>query len=200
MTQPIEREGQLYKQEELRQYFELPDADPDAIIAVCDTKDRGKDYCVIPVAYQYGQDFYIEGVLCENYAPDIVDGNIVNLFQKHNVQVCQFESNSAGGRTAEKINSEVKARNLRTKITTKWTSSNKETKIIVNSPWVKEHCLFKDESKTKNDKEYRTFMNFLCGYTLTGKNKHDDVPDAMAQLALFVQNMTVSKAEIFSRP
>ena len=46
MNEPIEREGQLYNEDELRRYFELPSDDPDAIIAVCDTKDRGTDYCV----------------------------------------------------------------------------------------------------------------------------------------------------------
>ena len=37
MNQPIEREGQLYSEDELRRYFELPDRKPDAILFVCDT-------------------------------------------------------------------------------------------------------------------------------------------------------------------
>ena len=44
MTQPIEREGQLYPENELRRYFELPDREPDGIISICDTKDKGTDY------------------------------------------------------------------------------------------------------------------------------------------------------------
>lgn len=35
MTSPIEREGQLYPEDQLRRYFELPDKAPEAIIAVC---------------------------------------------------------------------------------------------------------------------------------------------------------------------
>lgn len=55
------------------------------------------------------------------------------------------------------------------KITTKYTTQGKETKIIVNSPWVKERVLFKDNSIIKKDKEYRRMLNFLCGYTMAGK-------------------------------
>ena len=40
----------------------------------------------------------------------------------------------------------------------------------------------------------------LCTYTMTGKNKHDDAPDAMAMFAEFVQGLTVAKVEVFQRP
>lgn len=191
MGQPYEREGQLYPENELRRYFELPDKEPDAIIAVCDTKDRGEDYCVLPIAYQYGNDFYIDDVICDNGTPSVVESRLVMALDKHKVQMAQFESNSAGGKIAEKVQSELKKVNSRTKIVTKWTSTNKQTKIIVNSPWVKEHCLFKDDP----NKEYRLFLRMLTGYTMAGKNKHDDVPDAMAQLALYAQNLMGGKVE-----
>ena len=200
MNQPIERGGLLYTEEELRRYFELPDGEPDAIISVCDTKDRGSDYCVMPVAYQYGQDFYIEDAVCDNGNPELVEAKLVAVCLKHKIHMSRFESNSAGGRVAEKIQNEVKAKGGRTKITTKYTTANKETKILVNAPWVKEHCLFRDPSKTKSDKEYRTFMGMLCAYSLAGKNKHDDVVDAMAMLAEYAQSFTAGKVEVFSRP
>lgn len=200
MNQPIEREGLLVSEHELRRYFELPDGEPDAIISVCDTKDRGTDYCVMPIAYQYGQDYYIHGVVCDNSNPEIVEPRLISACLEHKIQMSCFESNSAGGRIAEKVQNEVRSRGGRTKITTKYTTAQKETKIIVNSPWWKEHCLFKDSSMIKDDKEYRRFLSFLCSYTMMGKNKFDDVPDAMAQLALYAQSFYKSKVEIISRP
>ena len=200
MNQPIEREGQLYPEETLRRYFELPDGEPDAIIAVCDTKDRGSDYCVLPIAYVYGQDYYIEDMVCDNSAPDIVDARLVSKLLEHKVHMARFESNSAGGRIAEKVQAEVKAKGGRTKITTKWTSSNKETKIIVSSEFVKTRCLFKDNSVIQDNKEYRLFLRMLTGYTLVGKNKHDDVPDAMAQLSEYAEGFMTAKAEVFQSP
>ena len=200
MNLPIEREGLLYSEDELRRYFELPDREPDAIISVCDTKDKGTDYCCMPIAYQYGNDFYIEEIVCDNNNPEIVETRLVMGLLKHKVQLSRFESNSAGGRVAQKVQEEVKAKGGRTKITTKYTTSNKETKIIVNSPFIKEHCLFKDKSVITGDKEYRKALNFLCSYTMAGKNKNDDVPDAFAQLSEFIQSLVGNSVEVFKRP
>ena len=199
LNEPIEREGLLYHEDELRRYFELPEGEPDAILSVCDTKDKGTDYCAMPIAYQYGQDFYIEHIVCDNSNPEIVETRLVMALLQHKVQMSRFESNSAGGRVAQKVQENVKAKGGRTKITTKYTTSNKETKIIVNSPFVKEHCLFKDNSVIK-DKEYKKALNFLCSYTMAGKNKNDDIPDAFAQLSEFIQSLEGNKIEVFKRP
>jgi predicted phage terminase large subunit-like protein len=199
MNQPIEREGLLYQEDELRRYFELPDGEPDAIISVCDTKDRGTDYCGMPIAYQYGQDFYIEHIICDNSNPEIVETRLVMALLEHKVHLSRFESNSAGGKVAQKVQEQVKAKGGRTKITTKYTTANKETKIIVNSPWIKEHCLFKDNSVI-TDKEYKRALNFLCTYTMAGKNKNDDIPDAFAQLSEFAQSLEGNKVQVFKRP
>ena len=99
-----------------------------------------------------------------------------------------------------KVQEQVKAKGGITNITTKYTTANKETKIIVNSPWVKEHCLFKDDTIIRDDKEYRRALNFLCTYTMAGKNKKDDVPDAFAMLSEFCQSLVGNKVEVFARP
>lgn len=200
MNEPIEREGLIYSEDELRRYFELPSDEPDAIIGVCDTKDKGTDYAFLPVAYVYGNDYYIEDCICDNSLPDVVDVRLAEILLKNKVKMCRFESNSAGRRVAEKIQSDVKSRGGITNITTKFTTANKETKIIVNSAWVKEHCLFKDESMYHKNSDYGRMINMLCSYTIAGKNKHDDVPDGMAMLAEFAQSMSASKVEVFTRP
>ena len=200
MNQPIEREGQLYNEDELRRYFELPDRKPDAILFVCDTKDKGTDYCVMPICYQYGNDFYCEDVVCDNSNPEVVEARLVSKLLQHKAQMGQFESNSAGGKVAEKVQKEVKEAGGIAKITTKYTTSNKETRIIVASPWVKEHILFKDNSIIKKDKEYRRMLNQLCSYTMAGRNKNDDVCDAWSMFADYVQQLEGTKVEVFRRP
>lgn len=199
MNQPIERDGILYQKDELRRYFDLPDGEPDAIIAVCDTKDRGADYCCMPIAYQYGQNFFIEDILCDNSKPEIVDARLVEILLKHKVKLARFESNSAGGRVAQAVQAQVKKKGGITHITTKFTTANKDTKIIVNSPYVKEHFLFKDDTAFPN-KDYKRAMDMLCSYTMMGKNKHDDVPDAFSQLSEFIQSMQSGTVEVFKRP
>lgn len=200
MNQPIEREGLLYDEDELRRYFELPDREPDAVIGVCDTKDKGTDYAVLPVAYVYGQDYYIEECICDNSLPEVVDSRLVDILMRHKAGMARFESNSAGGRVAEKVQEEIKKKHGNTHITTKYTTSNKETKIIVNSAWVKEHVLFKDKSCYKQNSEYGRMLSMLCSYTMAGKNKHDDVPDAFAMLSEFAQSLGGQQVEVFKRP
>ena len=200
MNQPIEREGLLYHETELRRYFELPDKEPDAIISICDTKDRGKDYAFMPVAYVYGKDYYIEDCVCDNNLPDTVEPKLINCLLKNNVQMSRFEHNNAGGRIAKDIQEAIKKSGGITKITTKFTTSNKETKIIVNSAYVKEHFLFKDNSLYKKKDDYGKMMDMLCSYTIAGKNAHDDVPDGMAMLSEYAQSLSGNKAEVFFRP
>ena len=199
MNQPIEREGLLYAEDELRRYFELPDKEPDGVISICDTKDKGKDYAFMPVAYIYGNDYYIEDCVCDNGLPDVVEPRIVNCLLQNKVQMSRFEHNNAGGRIAKDIQETVKNKGGITKITTKFTTSNKETKIILNSAWVKEHCLFKDKSMYKKKEDYGKMMEMLCSYTVAGKNKHDDVPDGMAMLSEYAQSFNRNKVEIFNR-
>lgn len=184
MNSPVEKEGILYNSSELRRYSELP-SQIDGIISVCDTKDRGQDYCVMPVAFISGQDMYIEEILCDNSAPEMVEARLVSLLCEKGVQMSRFESNSAGGKIAEKIQKGVKDRGGKTKITTKFTTGNKETRIIVESPFIKQHCLFKFEELYSP--EYRKAMGMLTSYTMASKNRHDDVPDAFAMLSDFFQ-------------
>ena len=100
---------------------------------------------------------------------------------------------------AQSIQEEVRRKGGRTKITTKFTTQNKETKIIMASPYVKEHFLFKDASVIK-DKEYRSFLNNVCSWTMDGKQKHDDGPDSLAMMADYVQGFSSGQVQVFARP
>ena len=198
MNEPIERLGRLYDPEELRTYDTLPDTDPDSIIAVCDTKEQGEDFCTMPIAFQYGQDFYIDDFVCNNGKVEVLEGIVANRLVDRKVKLCQIESNRGGTLFAENVRKRVKEMGGPTSISTKWTQSNKETRIQCNSSWVKTHCLFRSESV--RTKEYRTAIDQLCSYTMQGKNKHDDVPDVLSMFAEYIINSLGAKATIMSRP
>lgn len=199
MNQPIDRTGQLYAPDEVRRFMALPDGEPEAIISVCDTKDKGSDYCAMPIGLKYGKDYYITKIICDNGKPEIVEERLVQTLLEHKVQMSRFESNSAGGHIARDVQKELKSRGGITDITTKYTTANKETKIVTRSGWIKEHCLFWDES-CYPDKEYREAMRWLFRYSMNGKNKHDDIPDGMAQFADFAQSLSGGSVRAFSRP
>jgi predicted phage terminase large subunit-like protein len=186
---PIEREGLLYTEDELRYFADLPLREPDAIMAVCDTKSKGTDFLVLPVLYQYDNDYYMVDCICTDSSDYGVQyGRMADMIVSHNVQQCEFESNAGGDRVAFEVEGLVKAKNGRCNITTKPTETNKETRIIVNADWIKKNVLFKPKEAWGTKTDYYTFMTWLLSYSVSGKNKHDDVPDCMANFALFVQN------------
>lgn len=196
----IEREGILYHHDELRRFFKLPEQDPDAIIAICDTKEQGMDYCVMPVLYQYGQDFYIDKFVCDNGKVEVVEERVAQALLDREVQSCRIESNRGGTLFAQNVEKRIRESGGVTNITTKWTQSNKATRIEINSAWVKTHCLFWDESKYKEDREYATAMRMLCSYTSAGTNKNDDVPDVLSMLPDYVNSFASNRVSIMRRP
>lgn len=200
MNQPIEREGQLYNGDELRRFFELPEGEPDGVVAVCDTKAKGSDYAFMPIMYLYGNDCYIADCVCDNGDPGVVEERLAQALVKHKVKQAQFESNSAGWHIAENVQKRVGELGGFTKITTKPTTANKETKIVVNAPTVKQRCLFLDATKYKPNSDYGKMMSMLTTYTMAGRNKHDDVPDGMAMAVLYLDSMSSSRVQVMARP
>ena len=199
-SDPIEREGILYHPTELQRYIGgLPDREPDSILAICDTKDTGTDYNFLGVFYQYGDRYYLEDLVFKNIDPGALDELNSDMLVKHHVQQAQFESNKEGSRTANEVERLVKAKGGRCHITKKYTTQNKETKIIVNSSWVKEHVIFKDITEYEPKSDYGVMMSFLCSYTQLGKNKHDDAPDTLAMFAQFVDAHLGGEGQVVKR-
>lgn len=198
-NEPVEREGLLYHEEELRRYFDLPEGEPDAILSIADTKDTGKDYFFAPVAYVYGDDYYIDDCVCDNGVRGI-PGRVAAMYIQHKVAQSRFESNSAGGKIGDEVQALVKTHGGSTHITKKFNTSNKETRIVIHSEWVKEHCLFRDKSTYHPGDEYGRMIKFLTSYTQLGKNKFDDVPDGMAQFAEFAQSFGIKRLQAVQNP
>ena len=130
LGEPIEREGQLYSPEELRRYYVLPEKDPDAIIAVCDTKEQGSDYCAMPIAYKFGDDYYIDKWICDNGKPEVLEERIINVICDLDVSTVRFESNRGGTLFADNVQKGLIANGSHCHVTTKWNQQNKETRIL----------------------------------------------------------------------
>ena len=200
-SKPIEREGLLYHEEDLRRYQSLPLGEPDAILGICDTKDKGSDFYFLPCFKQYGNDFYLVDCICNDscdYGAQYEKS--ANIILDYNMQQCEFESNNGGTRVAYEVSKLVEERGGRCNITEKTTTQNKETKIIVNSDWVKKHVLFRDKELYKPKDEYGVMMSWLLSYSVVGKNPHDDVPDGLASFALYVTNGIPTKAQVIDSP
>jgi len=184
---PVEREGLLYQDDELRRFVDLPNREPDAVLGICDTKEKGIDYMFLPIFYKYDNDYFLVDCICDDNSDFGTQyGRLTDIILRHNVQQVEFESNQGGSRIAFEVQDRVKKQGGICNITTKPTETNKETRIIVNSDWVKQNCLFLEKTEYTPKSDYGRMMGFLLGYSVAGKNKHDDVPDGMANFALFV--------------
>ena len=50
------------------------------------------------------------------------------------------------------------------------------------------------------DEEYQNAMDELCMFTTVGKNEHDDAPDGLTQLSMFIEGGMMAKIEIPKNP
>lgn len=199
--EPFEAKGLLFPESELNRYFELPvDQEPDAIISVCDTAEGGGDSVMMPIAYIYGEDVFIEDCVFDNSTPEHTKPECAKKLVDHKVSVATFESNNAGSYFARDVEELVKKMGGRVSIRTRRTISNKQTRIEMASDGILKHFYFKDKSLYKPSDQYGQMMRELVTYTRTGKVKHDDSPDGLSLLENEIRNLTWGKAEVFRRP
>ena len=201
MNEPVEREGLLYHNDELRRYLDLPVTPPDAVLSIVDTKNKGSDYFVQPVFLQYGEDYYLVDTICDDNANyEAQYARSTNMILTHHVEACQFESNNGGDRVALEVSKRVKAAKGYCNITQQFTTQNKETKILVYAPWVKEHVIFRDVSMYAPNDDYGRFMGFLLSHPVAGKPKHDDVPDVLSSFAKWKNRPETPPVVVGRRP
>ena len=198
--QPFEAKGLLFNKDELNYFYELPpDKDPDSIIAVADTAEKGSDSTAMPIAYLYGDDVYIVDVVFDNSAPEHTKPECANMLMKYKVVTATFESNSAGEYFARDVNELCLRNGFRTNIRTKRTISNKMTRMEMASDGIKKNFFFKHPSTVKKGSQYYEFMKEVTTITRTGKVAHDDAPDSLSLLENEIRNLNRGKVEILER-
>lgn len=198
MAAPFWREGRLFPENELQFYDSLPEGEPDAIAASADTKTKGPDYCVQVIAYVYGDMHYIQDVVCSDSVMDTITPILAARLVENKVDMVRYESNVAGGAVAKEVEDICKEMGYPIEVQTKYSTANKETRIEVDSGWIKKHCLFRiDDGRGE---EYERFMKFLTSYSAKGRNPHDDVPDCLSMYKRFTQATAKTQAVPFEAP
>lgn len=197
MCSPYWKEGVLYTMDELNFYEELPDTEPDAVLAVCDTKLHGDDYCVLVIGYSIQGRHYIHDVICSDALMENIIPRIVDKLIEHKVNMCRFESNVAGSTIARDIEDRCRLRGFSLDMRTKFSTANKEARIEADAGWIKQRCLF----RVSSDREYSTFLKFLTTYEVkvSHKHRHDDVPDAMSLYKRFADTTVMARVTPMKR-
>ena len=176
---PIDIDGRLF--ENLRTFNddELPSIleRSEGALAYIDVADEGADYHAMAVGHIIGKDIYITDVVFTRDNTDITIPLCAEKLITNKVSHCRIETNSMGAMFLKSL----RKLNLTSHIIGINNSTNKQTRILMNSAIVINRMLFK-ENPTK---EYAYFMNNLANYSKEGKSKHDDAPDCITGLAMF---------------
>ena len=203
LMQPIERDGRPFTEDMLSYYYELPDKEPDRIIAYNDVAHGGDDYMSMPIGYVYGNEVYIHDVLFVNQMDDNSTRPLVcQKLIENNVSKAGFEENNGGKLYADLIVGDLKRSGYRCNITTHKAPTNKSKldRILSCQSDIKgiatEHgtyrIYFKAKSIRKDNKQYNDFMKNLHNWSQkegsTQKRQHDDAPDSLAGLLTNVLN------------
>ena len=199
--EPYEAKGRMFPEKELNYFEELPiDREPDAIMAACDSADKGEDSCSMPVGYVYGHEVYIVDVVFDNAGVQFTKPECANMLIKHNVKTVTFESNSAGEYFGRDVMDIVKSQGGRCSARFKFNCSNKITRMENARDNIIRDYYFRDFRKMDRSSQYYKFMKELTTMTRSGKVKHDDAPDSLALFENEMRTGTIAKAEAVQNP
>ena len=196
---PYIREGLLFPAAELRYYNGvLPDGEPDKKVAVVDTAWGGGDSLAMPVAYVYGQDVYIADVVFNNGDKTVTRPLVIGKLKQHHPHMVRWESNNGGDEYGGIVDEKLRQDGVRINMSYKKapTNQSKLSRIIQYAPDIK-RFYFLDEKH--RDSEYERFMREITLFTVSGKNPHDDAPDAVAMLVDFL-SAGVKMVTVMPRP
>lgn len=200
MGEPIERQGTLFTVDTMRFYNGvLPDGEPDRVFGYCDCAFGGTDYTAFPIAYQYGERIYIHDCVFNNGDKKVTQPKVAAKIIENNVGAADFEYNGGGDAYAETVSDIVEKSGHHCNISGRYayTRKKKETRIYEYSPEIREFYFLDAAHRSK---EYEAMIQNLLAFTIEGKVKHDDAPDALAGLAEMARSVTVGNAVIMDRP
>lgn len=199
--EPIERDGALFNSQHMNFYNgQLPDEEPLKVVSACDVALGGSDYLAMPVAYVYEDgSVYIHDVVYDNSEKIYTMPKVVASIINNKVTNAFFEANAGGEGYKDEVGAELQKQGYETNLTSKYAQQmilnngghaqksavRKEQRIWDNAENIR-RFYFRDTGY--QNAEYRKFMNNVYSFTMTGKNKHDDAPDALASLSVFLKN------------
>lgn len=182
--EPIEVKGLLFPASELK-YFEPTDIKPEFKYLYIDNSDTGGDYTSAPFCYLYQDRIYVNDVVFNKDGTDVNIPRLVEDIISRKLNACEIEGNSAWILFGKDVRNKVQDRYSDCDIRIIKNTTNKQTRILAQSAFIKRHFFFlKEEYRSK---EYNIFMKNLTSYLREGNNRHDDAADSVAGASAYFQ-------------
>lgn len=210
LGEPVERDGLVFTEETLSYYNELPEGEPDRIIAYADVSHGGDDYFSLPVGYVYGNEVYIEDIWFENKfgGDDYSRPRVCNTVIRNKTQRLGIEKNNGGDFFCTLIEQDLRKRDYRCNVTTHNapTNKSKRDRILACQNEIKGiateensyRLYFKSREARKNNPQYCAAMHQLFKWNQNANmqtKQHDDFPDSLAGMITNVLGVKVGKAK-----
>jgi predicted phage terminase large subunit-like protein len=200
MGKPIERSGALFDPADMKYYNgTLPDETPIRIFMAIDPAFGGGDFVASPICYQYEDGrVFVHDVVYSDADKKITQPLIVSKIINHKVQAADFEVTKSTAAYKETVEEQLKDKGHKITITSHSAPTNvaKEIRIRDKAPEVREMYFIESG---KRSKEYELFMQNVFSFSITGKNKHDDAPDSLAQAVDMIRGVRIAVVEIGNR-
>jgi len=180
---PKPLEGLMFPENELRYYKPNDLLKFETSIGYADIADEGEDNLSSPIGRNIGSDIYITDVTFCRENTGVTLPMVADMLKRNNTTFIRVESNSMGAM----FNRELTKLVPNTKCLPAHSSANKFTRILMDSEFIKRHCVFIHPSM--QSEQYKAFMKELCSYLSNGKSKRDDAPDSLSGLAMFIRAM-----------
>jgi predicted phage terminase large subunit-like protein len=180
---PKPLKGMLFPAKEL-QYFK-----PDALLkfesslAYADIADAGEDSTSVPVGRNIKDLIYVTDWVHDESISDVTIPKVKAMLTAQSSMYIRVESNNMGAMYGRNLQKEIKTCTVYPAVST----SNKHTRIMMEAAFIMKYCRFL--SPEFQSDEYKKAMKELTSYLKNGKSKHDDAPDALSGLAMFIRGV-----------
>lgn len=202
MGDPVERTGSLFEAGDMN-FFNgvLPDDEHLVrVVMAVDPAFGGGDFTASPVCYVYDDGcVYVADVVYSSADKRVTQPLIVQKAIAHKVTSMQIEATKTTMSFKEELEKRMQENNCKIRITTKAAPNNtsKEARIFDRAPEIRD-MYFLEEGK--RSREYSLFMQNVYAFKMTGKNKHDDAVDSLAQAVDAIRGSSAARVSVFNRP
>ena len=145
----------------------------------CDTADTGKDY-LCSIVWGETNDGYMDvlDVIYTQKPMEYTETAVADQLVNNKVNSSRIERNNGGRSFARSVRDKIQGK-VSCSVDDFYQGTNKESRIYSNSHWIEQYVRFPHDWRTRFPEYYQA----MTTYQKTGKNKHDDAPDATTGIA-----------------